>query len=423
MTFSSRAFGTTLFAIAVSVLAMNTRPAIAQPDINIQPSLVYTYARYYAPYAIQARAAYLPINELDDKRNKWDAQGYGADVNYTIQSAFTDPIVQQRAREAFKHWRYQFGSESYLTCYDPADIACQEAYRLRGWWPFSTGPAFQVWTRTRFPATGREACSEVSIAFRGTVGGGADWSSNFDRFGSPLDDYYHQLRRNIDGILSAITKLDCYKRAGRPQIVSTGHSLGGGLAQLAALANRTNGPRIAKVFAFDPSPVTGAHLVRPPLLGQNSAGLTIDRIYEAGEILAFARAAAEEYPSTRSACNPMVRTVKVAAASRGNAIQLHAMSLLAGQIVQLSYNGETPLAYATPPSPANCNFRYRAPATDQDDVVVSDSGERRTRVASARTQRRAMSRLADRSLPAARPFEAPVRAANAWANSPLFAAE
>jgi hypothetical protein len=423
MPFISGTFRIGIFAIAV-LLAANMQPAIAQSEVMIQPSLVYNYARYYAPYAIQARAAYLPINELDDRRDKADSEGYGADVNYAVQGISTDPIVEKRAREAFRHWRYQFGSDSYLSCYDPADTACQAAYGARGWWPFSSGPAFQVWARTRFPSTGREACTEVSIAFRGTVGGGADWSSNFDRFGSPLDDYYHQLRRNIDGIISAITKLDCYKRAGRPQIVSTGHSLGGGLAQLAALANKPNGPRIAKVFAFDPSPVTGAHLVAQPLLNQNSAGLTVDRVYEAGEILAIARGAIEEYPSAKSACNPLVRTVKVAAASGGNAVQLHAMTLLAGQIVQLSYNGETPLAYSTPPSPANCNIRYRAPATDQNDVLVSDSGGRRMLVASARTHRRG--RLTDSSPPAARAqnsYEVAAQAANAWAYTPLQAAQ
>jgi Lipase (class 3) len=243
-----------LLAMTASVLVTNLQPAVAQSakdDIyTIQATPVASYVRYYTPYAIQASAAYLSIDALNGTRTKLDPNGYGADVNYAAQSISTDGKIIDRAREAFKSWRYQFGNDSYLGCYDPADADCQRALRNKGW-DFGSGPSFQVWARTRVPRVGRVACSEVSIAFRGTVGfNSGDWYSNLDRFWSPYDDYYHQVRRNIDGIINEIKRLPCYN--GATQIVSTGHSLGGGLAQLAALANKPTGRRITKVFAFDP---------------------------------------------------------------------------------------------------------------------------------------------------------------------------
>ncbi|ERF83986.1 DUF2974 domain-containing protein [Bradyrhizobium viridifuturi] len=387
-----------LVAIAIPLVAANVGPATAQSDGRyIQASFVYNYARYYAPYAIQASAAYLPLDEFNARRATQDADGYGADVNYAVQTIFPDEKVKPRAREAFKRWRYQFGSDSYLTCIDPTDADCLAAYNNRGW-SFSGGPAFQVWARARSAKVASGACSEVSIAFRGTVGTSlGDWLSNADRFGSPYDDYYHQLRRNVDAIIKSVQNLDCYKRAAvKPQIVSTGHSLGGGLAQLAALATKLKGPRISKVFAFDPSPVTGAHLVDQSLRESNADGLTIDRIYQEGEVLSYVRSAAQQYPSAKSKCNPYVRTVKVDALPPGSPIQLHGMTGMSTQLVQLSYNGETQLAYEAPPGGCR-DIRYRAPATDQDEVLVSSVSQRQTLLAAVRKKLRGGSQLAGSS--------------------------
>ena len=187
-----------LMAIAASMLATG-QLAVAQSHggQDILAAYVYKYAQYYVPYAIQAAVAYQPINELNDRRGKWNEKGYGADADYAVQSAVPGPHeeLREHAREVFKRWRYQFGSDSYLTCVDPSDSACQAAFLKRGW-DFGSGPVFQVWSRTRSLKAERDVCNEVSIAFRGTVGlSGGDWFSNLNRFGSPYDDYYHQLRR------------------------------------------------------------------------------------------------------------------------------------------------------------------------------------------------------------------------------------
>jgi pimeloyl-ACP methyl ester carboxylesterase len=163
-----------------------------------------------------------------------------------------------------------------------------------------------------------------------------------------------------------------------------GHSLGGGLAQLAALANKPSGPRIRKVFAFDPWPVTGAHLVEKELLKANSQGLTIDRIYQEGEVLSYARRLIEEYPPSASRCSPHVRTVKIDAVSSRSVIGLHGVNALAVQMVGLYNDDDTQLAYRTPPLPKGCDLRYRPPATDEDGTVVAGVA---ARVASVRARR------------------------------------
>jgi hypothetical protein len=69
------------------------------------------------------------------------------------------------------------------------------------------------------------------------------------------------------------------------------HSLGGGLAQQFAYAHCLDDrvPRVADVYAFDPSPVTGFFSVKRSVRNVNRQGLKIDRIYERGEILAIVR--------------------------------------------------------------------------------------------------------------------------------------
>jgi hypothetical protein len=380
------ALRTIVFALIaiVSGVADNVRPAMAQATTDdpllIKAGTMVRYARYYAPYAIHAAAAYLSVKDFDDAYRKMDADGYGTDVNIAVRNIFGGTV--NSAQQAIKAWQYQFGSDSYLSsCIDPDDSDCKSALHNRGR-VFGDGPGFQVWARAR--AAGG-VCREVSIAFRGTRGltSGWDWVSNADRwYGSPYDDYYYQLRRNINGIIKRIKGLDCY-RPDSTRIVSTGHSLGGGLAQFAALANNANGSvRISKVFAFDPSPVTGAHLIDKQTLNANSQGLTIDRIYQEGEVLSLPRRLIQEYPPAQSFCGPFVRTVKVDAVPGGGAVGLHSMNPLAVKILDLSYGGDVKqqvyLAPPTSPDPKKCKLRYSPPTTDEDTVVVAGVGTRVT---------------------------------------------
>ena len=351
----------------------------------IKASWATNYARYYAPYALQAAAAYLSVPSFDGTLG---AQGEppldGADLTLAVSPYTADSETTSRARNALKIWQYQFGSDSYLSCLDPSDAECQKVYGGSWRLSISGGPAFQVWARTHFPHTAHDSCNEVSIAFRGTQGNFSDILSNGDQvFGSTVDDYYHQLQRNIDAIIRKITSLDCYKRArSRPQIVSVGHSLGGGLAQLAALANNPAGPRIAKVFAFDTSPVTAANIVPPNIRYANANGLTIDRIRQNGEVLSRFLRIDQQYPPSNSGCNPLVRTVEFDALPASSPIQLHSMAGLAAQVGQLSYNANTELALIPPPA-TNCATRYHPPGSDEEGTPVAKLGPDRTLAASS----------------------------------------
>ena len=150
-----------------------------------------------------------------------------------------------------------------------------------------------------------ESCSEVSIGFRGTEPGNyGDEISNarvFREVEWGYDTSYTWLRRNIDAILRHIpTTIKCYQQSKPPIIVSVGHSLGGGLAQLAALANdpkRTDNVRIDKVFAFEPSPDTGGDLVEDGLRTENSKGLEIDRVGQVEDVSVYLQSAAQYLPT------------------------------------------------------------------------------------------------------------------------------
>jgi hypothetical protein len=408
--FSNVAFRAVLVAAAYG-LTWHAQPAVAQCKSTDQPLWIEATpaakcARYYAPYALQAAAAYISVAAFDGTLRNFtrsdnpfqsggDPSLNGADVALAVSPYTPDEETTGRAWAYLKAWQYQFGSDSYLTCYDTSDANCMNAYRESGVQPFSQGPAFQVWARTRYPHVEHDACSEVSIAFRGTVGSsGADWETNGEpvtqavnwvrsfvsRRNYETDDYYHQLRRNIDTIIKRITKLDCYRRAARrPQVVTVGHSLGGGLAQFVALAATkdpaTKEPRIAKVFAFDSSPVIAAGLIDPKTRDENAKGLEIDRVYQTGEglsALVNPVVGRFQFASVYSNCNPLIRYVEFKAVPGSGPIEKHSIregSGLAAQIVSASYNDQTQLDYK-PPATTGCTTRYRAPGSDEDTVPV-----------------------------------------------------
>ena len=361
-----------LVPTALALLALGAHPALAQRNPNhVTATQATDLLRYYAPYALQAAAAYVDVAQFDATVGRQDGSDVALAVGYYSSSAQASPAenIPEHARKYLRAWQYQFGSDGYLDCYDKSDSDCQAALRGADRWTFATsgGPTFHVWARTGFPQRAKAACSEVSIAFRGTTGSLADWLSNLRSVplvGSHIDDEYRQLRRNIDAIIRKITTLDCYRKAGHPQIVSVGHSLGGGLAQLAALANSRKGPRITKVFAFDPSPVTGYDLVDKNVLAQNAGSLEIDRIYQSGEVLQQLRRFLQQPPSSKSPC---VRTVVFDGLQPAGSVKLHNMVGLAQEIVRLSYVRDTQRSYLAPDPLPNCPSQYHPPATDEDE--------------------------------------------------------
>jgi len=382
------------FVAAVLATLLHVQPVGAQGFTGetaeyVPATPAAKYARYYAPYAIQAAAAYTDVDFFDATRGPSQQPSLdGSDVRLAVASIAGDSKVTEAATKYLQSWQYQFGSKGYLTCFE-SDPECLEAIKKdRRTFAISGGPTFHVWARTRATQKAGAPCSEVSIAFRGSTPLTADWISNLSPVtGYVADDYYRQLRRNIDAIIKKITTLDCYRRA-KTQIVSVGHSLGAGLAQFSALANNPRRPRITKVFAFDPSPVTGASYINADIRAQN-ANVEVDLVYQHGEALERLRSVPERVrallrrPELPTPCK---RTVVYGLAQPAGSVDLHNMPGLAREMVAMTYDNGPEQAYKLPKKHANCPSLYRAPASDGDDnpmLVSGSSGEVAVRVAGA----------------------------------------
>lgn len=181
----------------------------------------------------------------------------------------------------------------------------------------------------------RRSDAKVAVAFGGTVfNNDKDWLSNLRWFIPWHKDEYTLVMMDFG---PAFAK-EYQRRAAAPEnahlkvaeIYSTGHSLGGGLAQQFAYALPTDTPipKVKQVMAFDPSPVTGYFSVNTATRNENKKNLSIDRIYERGEILAIVRSFTS-FVIPPSASAPTLRGVRYALFYPANPISGHSMSDLA----------------------------------------------------------------------------------------------
>ena len=188
----------------------------------------------------------------------------------------------------------------------------------------------QVWERDE-PAA-------VAVTFGGTVfNNDADWRANLRWFlpGRKGDEYTEvvqtiapafdlEFKRRAQGMDAG--------RLSRLEIYSTGHSLGGGLAQQFAYSLPHNClKRVKQVYAFDPSPVTGFFSVAKQLRDENKKGLLIDRVYERGEILALLRSLTSFFYKP-SAVNAAIRGVRYNLFRAWNPIAAHSIDELATKL-------------------------------------------------------------------------------------------
>jgi pimeloyl-ACP methyl ester carboxylesterase len=185
---------------------------------------------------------------------------------------------------------------------------------------------------------------EIVVAFGGTVATSLkDWQANLRWFIPYHDDQYTKLVKEVEP--QFVAEFLRRKQAAdgmwldQAKIYSTGHSLGAGLAQEFAYALPINPdvPRVTKVFAFDPSPVTGYTSVDKSLRDANRQDLSIDRIYERREILAILRSMTNTIDPPRATA-PVIRQLRYNLFPRGNWIKNHSISELACKLNEASGN-------------------------------------------------------------------------------------
>ncbi|HEY0746872.1 MAG TPA: lipase family protein [Steroidobacteraceae bacterium] len=186
------------------------------------------------------------------------------------------------------------------------------------WANFPDGPLRTIMDQThlRVEVWEKRSSSTIAVSFGGSIfNNRMDWRSNLRWFLPAHRDAYSDVVQTFAPAFARELSARLIKDGGEylrnARVVSVGHSLGGGLAQQFAycLDPKVPVPRVAKVYAFDPSPVTGFLSVDETIRKMNSRGLKIDRIYERGEILAIARSlvSAVWKPSDR---DPAIRGVR-----------------------------------------------------------------------------------------------------------------
>lgn len=169
-----------------------------------------------------------------------------------------------------------------------------------------------VWERVEHPRT-------IAVIFEGTnFWSWNDWKANSRwllRFIPGYEDQYSIAANEVSREFyeRLVKNPDKYSiTPGHPfllthdnkdiKIVTSGHSLGGGLAQHFAYSFpqpfSSGGPKISEVFAFDSSPVTGWFVVPQSIRSYNVKDLQVYRIFEHGEVLAYVRLITSRFTAT-----------------------------------------------------------------------------------------------------------------------------
>jgi hypothetical protein len=288
-----------------------------------------------APYALLAKQPYV-WDSYDKKRPYRDTYQCDKTISgmYGIPRCSPAVEAQDEAREMrlLSEWHYVAGCDYFY-------INEKNQHRVDdfGDCPVLTGKyaeglGVELWVR----GNGR-VCPEAAIVFRGTVSGDVgDWETNLHWFRRILPGYdqYNQVHDHIGGYLDLLHHALCY-REGVTKIVAVGHSLGGGLAQLAAYSDS----RIKRVYAIDPSMVIGTNTVAPDVLRANSRGIRMEYIYEHGEVLSYPRYVIRQF-NPPTACNPRIVTERFKLLS-GTPISQHSLTDFDGGLLLIA-RGEKP---------------------------------------------------------------------------------
>lgn len=218
------------------------------------------------------------------------------------------------------HWPFAWSAvASYQDSDDPkrtpleTSPSCPEPHeflRQRGWVQWTELPSLARRANEQFADAAQkmrdvhlraevwssEQSGQVVVAFGGTAASSLDdWKANLRwalRFFGPEDEY-----QVLSDTFIPVFREAFKARRSQPgwgwladaKVVSTGHSLGGGLSQRFAYSLQASSevPGVKEVYAFDPSPVSGKG--DSPGFEDQAKGLAIYRIYNRGEVLASLR--------------------------------------------------------------------------------------------------------------------------------------
>lgn len=192
---------------------------------------------------------------------------------------------------------------------------------------------YDIWTN--------QSSNAAAIVFRGTAKW-QDWWSNahwLTRFVPKINNHYKQVSHMVD---ETISQLDA-KLGTDYKLYTTGHSLGGGLAQLFAYQSLH---RVEFVCAFHPTPVTGYNQVDPDRLEKTERGLHIARVFEHGEVLAYARLLMRKL-YTVTTINPRISEFRTNFLT-GGFITQHSIAAFANKYQTLSKDNPAPESDTNP---------------------------------------------------------------------------
>jgi hypothetical protein len=220
---------------------------------------------------------------------------------------------------------------------DPDDALQAAGWRL--WSDFPDAELLEKLSAThlRLEIWEKQHPPTIAVTFGGTVfNNEADWRANLRWFIPAHRDEYTDVVQTFAPAfarkLGQRLQLSPNPVPADAILLSTGHSLGGGLAQQFAYSLPPESPkRVTKVYAFDPSPVTGFYSVASRLRNHNKRGLLIDRIYERGEVLALLRSLTS-FVIKPTARNAEIRGVRYALWRAWNPIGAHSIAALAAKL-------------------------------------------------------------------------------------------
>lgn len=268
------------------------------------------YAYLFRPYAEMSALAYSDP-QFQDARLCPSRRGYTDPANVTADHTAAD-------NDAAEHWLMHLKGSGWRCVQGHVGAYCRAGEDCVG------GLQFHVW---------RNGCDAV-LAFRGTdphetgpLLTRGDLVSNLRWFiNLPVNDEYVQARWVAIDLARAAAGWGCGRRL---RLMTTGHSLGGGLAQQAAFAD----PTFSYVYAFDPSPVTGLFDINWDQRQRSLEKLGIDRVYESGEILSLPRYLVSGVFAT-SPCQPRIRIVRFATIAAPSLLDRHRITNLTRGLIE-----------------------------------------------------------------------------------------